>query len=172
MGSLRRGISNLQACSDEVGGAVVRFSWLFYFGSGSGVGGRLSIFTLFCESVGLYVGISDGGGGLFFKSPVVWQPVAADCSSSPFLHMMVADVRSTCMMWRGGVVGPWILRHQQCLKPPVRIGGGFGCSLGGSPVGENSDGLEKFRELEFVLVNSKFSRVRDVKGWGCTVLKS
>jgi hypothetical protein len=44
--------------------------------------------------------------------------------------------------------------------------------VGGSPAGENSDGLEKFRELEFALVNSKFSRVCDVKGWGCTVLKS
>jgi hypothetical protein len=172
MGSLRRQISNLQACSDEVGRAVVRFSWLLYFGSGSRVRGRLSIFPLFCESVGLYVSICDGGGGLFFQSPVVWQPVAVDCSSSLFLHMMVVDVRSTSMMWRGGVAGSWILRHQQCLKPLVRIGGGFGCSVGGSPAGENSDGLEKFRELEFALVNSKFSRVCDVKGWGCTVLKS
>jgi hypothetical protein len=86
--------------------------------------------------------------------------------------MMVADVRSTCMMWHGGVARPWILRHQQRLKPHVRIGGGFECSMGGSSMGENSDGLEKFRELEFALVNSKFSRVRDVKGWGCTVLKS
>jgi hypothetical protein len=58
------------------------------------------------------------------------------------------------------------------LRPPVRIGGGFGCSVGGSLAGENSDGLEKFRDLEFAFVNSKFFRVRDVKGWGCTVLKS
>jgi hypothetical protein len=43
MGSLHRRISNLQAYSDEVGGAVVRFFWLLYFGSGSRVRGRLFI---------------------------------------------------------------------------------------------------------------------------------
>jgi hypothetical protein len=58
--------------------------------------------------------------------------------------MMVAGVRSTCMMWCGSVVGPWILQHQQCLKPHVRIAGVFGCSMGGSPTGKNSDGLKKF----------------------------
>jgi hypothetical protein len=105
-GLLCRRISNLQAYFNEVGGVVVRFSWLLYFRFGSRVGGRLSIFPLLCESVGLYVGIFDGGGGLFFRSPIVWQPVAADCSFSPFLHMMVADVRSACMMWCGGVAGP------------------------------------------------------------------
>jgi hypothetical protein len=107
--------------------------------------------------VGLYVGISDGGGGLFFWSPIVWQPVATNCSSSPFLHRMVPNVRSTCIMWCGGVAGPWILRHQQCLKPHVRIGGGFRCSIGGSQAGENSDGLEKFWEFEFAFINFKFS---------------
>jgi hypothetical protein len=59
--------------------------------------------------VDLLVGISDGGGGLFFRSPVVRQPVAENNSSSPFHHRMVADTRSACMMWRGGVAAPWIL---------------------------------------------------------------
>jgi hypothetical protein len=122
--------------------------------------------------VGLYVSISNGGGGLFFRSSIVWQPVAVDCSSSPFLHRMVDVVRSACMMWHGGVAGPWILRHQQCLKPHVMIGGGFRCSMGGSLVGKNFDGLKKFQELEFAFVNSMFSMVCDVKGWRCTVLKS
>jgi hypothetical protein len=48
--------------------------------------------------VGLLVGISDGGGGLFFRLPVVRQPTAEDSSSSPFYHRMVTDTRSTCMM--------------------------------------------------------------------------
>jgi hypothetical protein len=168
MGSPCWRISYLQAYSDGVGGAAVRSFWLLYFGSRSGVGGRLSIFPLFCESVGLLVGISNGGGGLFFRSSVVRQLAAEDSSSSPFLHRMVADTRSACMMWRGGVAEPWILRHQQCLKPSVRIGGGFGCASDGSSI----DGLEMFRKPGFAFVNSKFSRVCDVKGWGCTVLNS
>jgi hypothetical protein len=118
--------------------------------------------------VGLLVGISDGGGGLFFRSPVVRQSAVEDSSSSLFRHRMVANTRSTCMMWRGGVATPWILRHQQCLKPSVRIGGGFGCASDGSLV----DGLERFRKLGFGRVNSKFSRVCAVKGWGCTMLNT
>jgi hypothetical protein len=51
MGSPCWRISYLQAYSDGVGGAAVRSFWLLYFGSRSGVGGRLSIFPLFCEAV-------------------------------------------------------------------------------------------------------------------------
>jgi hypothetical protein len=132
------------------------------------VGGRLFIFPLFCESVGLLVGISDGGGGLFFRPLVVRQPTAEDSSSSPFRHRMVADTRSACMMWHGGVATLWILRHQQCLKPSVRIGGGFGCASDGSSI----DGLERFRKPGFACVNSMFPRVCDVKGRGCTILNT
>jgi hypothetical protein len=140
MDSPRWQINHLQAYSDGVGGAAVRSFWLLCFGSRSGVGGRLSIFPLFCESVGLLVGISDGGDGLFFRPPVVRQPAAEDNSSSPFHHRMVSDTHLACKMWRGGVAAPWILRHQQCLKTSVRIGGGFGCASDGCSI----DGLERF----------------------------
>jgi hypothetical protein len=159
MGSPRWQINHLQAYSDGIGGAAVRSFWLLCFGSRSGVGGSLSFSPFFCESVGLLVSISDGGGGLFFRPPVVRQPAAEDSSSSPFRHRIVADTRSTCMMWRGGVVAPWILRHQQCLKPSVRIGGGFRCASDGFSV----DGLERLWKPEFACVNSMFSRVCDVK---------
>jgi hypothetical protein len=49
MGSPRWRINHLQAYSDGVGRVAVRSFWLLCFGSRSGVGGRLSIFPLFCE---------------------------------------------------------------------------------------------------------------------------
>jgi hypothetical protein len=62
-------------CSD---GATVSCFWFLFFGSGSGVGGTLSIFSAFGESVALFVSISVGGGGLSFRSPIVWQLAAVD----------------------------------------------------------------------------------------------
>jgi hypothetical protein len=49
-------------------------------------------------------------------------------------------------------------------------GDGVGSALGRTLVGGFSDGLESFRVLGFVVLNSKFSRVCVVKGWGCTML--
>jgi hypothetical protein len=46
----------------------------------------------FGESVALFVSISVGGGGLSFRSPVVWQLVAADLL---FLFLLRGDVGST-----------------------------------------------------------------------------
>jgi hypothetical protein len=169
--SLRQRIRNLQA-RDNVGGAGGALAWIFwllFFGSEAEDGGRLSFVPLFCESVGSFGSIPDGGGGLVFRSPVVWQPAEA-VFSSPCLHMQVADVRSTTMMWCGGGGRPWIMRRQQGLKPPVRGEDGVGSASGRSPAGRFSDGLESFRVLGFAIVNSKFSRVCVVKGWGCTML--
>jgi hypothetical protein len=93
---LRRRIRNPQA-RDNVGGAGGALAWIFwllFFGSEAEDGGRLSFVPLFCESVGSFGSIPDGGGGLVFRSPVVWQPAEA-VFSSPCLHMQVADVRST-----------------------------------------------------------------------------
>jgi hypothetical protein len=49
-------------------------------------------------------------------------------------------------------------------------GDGVGSASGRTLVGGFSDGLESFRVLGFVVLNSKFSRVCVVKGWGCTML--
>jgi hypothetical protein len=61
------------------------------------------------------------------------------------------------------------MRHQQGLRPP-RGEDGVGSASGKSPTGGFFDGLDSFRVLGFTVVNFKFSKVRVVKGWGCTML--
>jgi hypothetical protein len=72
----------------------------------------------FGESVALFVSISVGGGGLSFRSPVVWQLAAADLL---FLFLLRGDVGSTLVdglsalmirLWPCGG-RQWLLRHIQ-----------------------------------------------------------
>jgi hypothetical protein len=134
--------------------------WCLCVGSRSSGAGRFSLSPLFYETVGFFIGIPHDGGNMVFRSLAVRQPAAADGLSSPVQIKMVADARSTPMIWLRDDAGHEILRFFQHLTPLVKDGGG----LGGSPT--SSGGLEK--SLEFGVASCNFQSF--LQGFSCNLM--
>jgi hypothetical protein len=99
-------INGLQVCSDGVAG---RFVCFLYLGSSTcvvfpGGGGMRFLFHCFCERVGFFYGIPNycgvGGGWWLFRPLVLWSAVV-DLCSTPVLHKLAADGRSSTRLRLG-----------------------------------------------------------------------